>query len=536
MEVVFLCSPTLHHIITAAESVLSIFYQNAHAAEAEERQQGNHRHGPKMMKEKPPLPHDGFVVEAMRFYDADTRQWLPLFSAAQLHCGDQVYCLQSRRGAKRQCWCSLSFNEECPHHPTMLAAEGIDALLPFPLPPPQLRLLWSPYPTPPSTLQVAEVKASTPTALGEVGSIRPANSVTSLSSLEMHLHRGTSFSLFSSDELPHSRLRLDKRVGGLNSSTSKVELHPKEKAESLGYTSPSSRGPVSAMDYQGLRGCLAAVFDSLVGLAESSSPAAAITTKSSTIGSSDCDGGFSPPRRCYLLLRDFTALARLTAPHCMSSDGLAAELLRLRQWTLDDVVCSADKDRDGCIAYPEWVAFAVEYPDVVRLLYQYVQRLATSSSSSSSLSTASGGLSGLPENSTSVPLFSSSLHQMPRATVSMEGSATERIGLKRCSFACRISPAASSMDEERGAWNRHRSSSCRARDSSGQVSGTGDGSRQGRGGMSLSTGSPTSQDRPSYRLRTRCEACQELRRQSQQHEQPNSHDVKKSPILRRQSY
>ncbi|KPA77891.1 hypothetical protein ABB37_06680 [Leptomonas pyrrhocoris] len=93
--------------------------------------------------------------------------------------------------------------------------------------------------------------------------------------------------------------------------------------------------------------------------------------------------------RHYLLLRDFYLLSSYVSscsstgtagresgsavPPCPMS--LTAELASQFGLSWDDVLRSADQDRDGCIAYREWIAYGIEHPDVIQLLCQGVCRL-----------------------------------------------------------------------------------------------------------------------------------------------------------------
>ncbi|CBZ25260.1 conserved hypothetical protein [Leishmania mexicana MHOM/GT/2001/U1103] len=102
-------------------------------------------------------------------------------------------------------------------------------------------------------------------------------------------------------------------------------------------------------------------------------------------------------QRQYILLRDFYLLAScVTSPSAaaaahprqtyasMSIYGtsipstvmdITAELDARLHWTWDDVVRHADKDRDGCIAYGEWISFGIEHPEVIQLLCRAVHAL-----------------------------------------------------------------------------------------------------------------------------------------------------------------
>ncbi|KAG5508953.1 hypothetical protein GH5_06171 [Leishmania sp. Ghana 2012 LV757] len=102
-------------------------------------------------------------------------------------------------------------------------------------------------------------------------------------------------------------------------------------------------------------------------------------------------------QRRYILLRDFHLLAScftsasaaaavLPRPSdaavsvCGTPDpstvmNVTAELDRQLHWTWGDVVRHADKDRDGCISYCEWISFGIEHPEVVQLLCRAVHTL-----------------------------------------------------------------------------------------------------------------------------------------------------------------
>nr|CAJ2470211.1 unnamed protein product [Leishmania braziliensis] len=99
-------------------------------------------------------------------------------------------------------------------------------------------------------------------------------------------------------------------------------------------------------------------------------------------------------QRQYILLRDFYLLASRFTSTCPSAAALprssyaamgvrdtpvqstilniTAELDEQLHWTWDDVVRHADKDRDGCIAYREWISFGIEHPEVIQLLCRAV--------------------------------------------------------------------------------------------------------------------------------------------------------------------
>ncbi|KPI87930.1 hypothetical protein ABL78_2969 [Leptomonas seymouri] len=91
--------------------------------------------------------------------------------------------------------------------------------------------------------------------------------------------------------------------------------------------------------------------------------------------------------RHYLLLRDFYLLcSRLnSSTAAVDREGgsavsqhplnLTAELATQFGLTWDDVLRSADKDRDGCITYREWIAYGIEHPEVIQLLCQGVRQL-----------------------------------------------------------------------------------------------------------------------------------------------------------------
>ncbi|KAG5482535.1 hypothetical protein CUR178_05675 [Leishmania enriettii] len=102
-------------------------------------------------------------------------------------------------------------------------------------------------------------------------------------------------------------------------------------------------------------------------------------------------------QRQYILLRDFHLLASCftsasaaaavfprpsdaAVSVCGTPDpsavmNVTAELDRQLHWTWGDVVRYADKDRNGCISYCEWISFGIEHPEVVQLLCRAVQTL-----------------------------------------------------------------------------------------------------------------------------------------------------------------
>ncbi|GET87439.1 hypothetical protein, conserved [Leishmania tarentolae] len=103
-------------------------------------------------------------------------------------------------------------------------------------------------------------------------------------------------------------------------------------------------------------------------------------------------------QRPYILLRDFyllascltststaaaalsrTTYASMSRDHVTSTPSTAmditSELDAQLHWSWDDVVRHADKDRDGCIAYREWISFGIEHPEVVQLLCRAVHAL-----------------------------------------------------------------------------------------------------------------------------------------------------------------
>jgi hypothetical protein len=102
------------------------------------------------------------------------------------------------------------------------------------------------------------------------------------------------------------------------------------------------------------------------------------------------DSQESEVERNYLLLRDFYLLSSYlnSSPTGAAAgrDGggsavpptpidLTSELAAQFGLSWDDVLRSADKDRDGCIAFREWIAFGIEHPDVVQLLCRAVCRV-----------------------------------------------------------------------------------------------------------------------------------------------------------------
>ncbi|CBZ33061.1 hypothetical protein, conserved [Leishmania donovani] len=110
-------------------------------------------------------------------------------------------------------------------------------------------------------------------------------------------------------------------------------------------------------------------------------------------------------QRQYILLRDFyllaacftstfTAAAALPRPTYASMSvygtsipstvmNITAELDARLHWTWDDVMRHADKDRDGCIAYREWISFGIEHPEVIQLLCRAVHTLLLREAASS---------------------------------------------------------------------------------------------------------------------------------------------------------
>lgn len=100
------------------------------------------------------------------------------------------------------------------------------------------------------------------------------------------------------------------------------------------------------------------------------------------------DAQDSNTERHYVLLRDFYLLSSFLVSSSTNTGGRAGgfavppNALNLTEalstqfgLSWDDLLRIADQDRDGCIAYCEWITFGIEHPDVIRLLCEGVCRL-----------------------------------------------------------------------------------------------------------------------------------------------------------------
>ncbi|KAL7700741.1 hypothetical protein N2W54_000271 [Lotmaria passim] len=406
IEVIFPRRPSLQQICTVAEAILPLQGRddrrpwrppgplNSSAPPASSPASPSADRSPQHCRGCSPVASD-YIVEALAFMNPTTRRWEELYSASQLSSGAQVYgfcplqrhCVAFVRPRARVGHIPPSLLERLPVV-TKVREHWVNADRPGAIPEPQQRLVWD----------CATLSRSPRRRDGGRQGVQPYFSDASADNSRNlgHGQDDTCATSFSAPRVPSSGspsviqpsncyyyndpCALDTSNVPTGSFRRSAKRLMESSAAAQGNTTSynhacsaystlllSGGGDGDGGDrYAHLGERLALLFDVLVHL----------------------DAQESGTERHYLLLRDFYLLSSYLASSFIGTAGrgggsavppdpvdLTAELMTRFRLSWDDVLRTADKDRDGCIAYREWIAFGIEQPDVVQLLCQAVRRL-----------------------------------------------------------------------------------------------------------------------------------------------------------------